>query len=317
MAISTKARLRQKKQTKKIVWLVGSVVAVLVLLIVGIYIILFSLLFEVRGFDIVANEDGRVLTNVEKETIQRYLEDNYKNKNIFRLSESRIEAGLKDNFEDIKEVILDRTWKGLVKVTVRSYKPAFVGCEKEREFLISCMYAESDGVFYKEAVGEAEDARLQGIYFFEFDKDTLALAETDKDTLGNRLSSDSLVGMRLYSQEEMKKIFALLSYFERNDYDIKFVHIKGLKLMEITTSKYTFLLSLEKGFDETVKDLEIFTNNEATKKILSNPDLERIDLSFKDKIFYKLKVVATTSTSTSLQVLDATSSTSTTTYVSE
>ena len=68
MAISTKARLRQKKQTKKIVWLVGSVVTVLVLLVVGIYIILFSSLFEVRGFDIVANEDGRVLTNIEKET---------------------------------------------------------------------------------------------------------------------------------------------------------------------------------------------------------------------------------------------------------
>lgn len=299
MATSAKTKLRQKKQTKKIVWLVGLIVAVLILLVVSIYIFLFSSLFEVRGFNVVSDEDGRSLTSAEKENIQAYLQDTYKKQNVFRLSEAHIEEGLKDTFEDVKEVTLDRTWKGLVKVVVRVYKPAFVGCEKERQFLISCMYAESDGVFYKEAAGEVEDAKTHAVYFFEFEKDALALAESDKDTLENRLSSDSLVGMRLYTEEEMKKIFALLSYFERNGYVVKSVQLKALNIMEITTNKYTFVLSLEKGFDETIKDLEVFSNNEATKKVLSNPDLERIDLSFKDKVFYKLHVMATPTQSTS------------------
>jgi hypothetical protein len=322
MATSAKTKLRQKKQTKTVVWLVGVILGTLILISLCIYVFLFSPLFSVRGFNISSDDDGRVLTNSEKDNIQKYLQDNYKNKNIFRLSESQMEESLKDNFEDVKEVTLDRTWSGLIKATVHAYKSAFVGCEKDRQFLISCMYAESDGIFYKEAAGEAEDARLHGVYFFEFDKDALALVESDKDTLENRLNSDSLVGMRLYSQEEMKKIFALLSYFERNGYFIKEVQIKGLKVVDIGTSKYTFVLSLTKGFDETIKDFEAFSSNEATKKVLLNPDLERIDLSFKDKIFYKLHVVATstvlastTSTTTLLNtstttILDATATSS-------
>lgn len=322
MATSAKTKLRQKKQTKTVVWLVGVVFGSLVIAFFCIYVFLFSSIFSVRGFGVSSDDDGRALTSSEKGSIQKYLQDNYKDKNIFRLSENKVEESLKDNFEDIKGVTLDRTWNGLMKVTVRTYKPAFVGCEKDRQFLISCMYAESDGIFYKEAAGEAEDARLHGVYFFEFDKDALALVESDKDTLENRLNSDSLVGMRLYSQEEMKKIFALLSYFERNGYFIKDVQIKGLKVVDISTSKYTFVLSLSKGFDETIKDFEAFSSNEATKKVLSNPDLERIDLSFKDKVFYKLHVVATstvlastTSTTTLLNtstttILDATATSS-------
>lgn len=296
MAVSAKAKLERKKRNRNIFWFASISIFLILVLFVVLYILLFSHLFNVKSFSIYS--ENTTFTQKEKAEIENILSDNFTNKNIFRLSEGDVSDDIKESYPDIKSVGLKRKLNGKMEVQLEKYVPAFVGCEKERQFLISCMFAEADGSFYKEAINEDRDAQEEGIYFFEIERDALSFVDPDKNTLDQKLNIDSLEGTRLYGKEEMKQIFAYLNYFTRNNYHIKKAEVKKLKILELTTDKYAFVLSLEKGFDETIKDFEIFQNNEQTKTVLKNPDLERIDLSYRDKVFYKLHVASTTETDT-------------------
>lgn len=310
MVTSAKTKLRRKKINSQLIWIISILALVAFVTLLACYVTLFSGFFAVKSFNV--NTSNNTVTKDELLEIQKSVFRSFSKRNTLFLSQGELEEYVKANFDFVKIVKTTKNWHDTVTLTVEPYMPAFVGCDKERQFLISCMYSEADGVLYKEAEGDYKDAENLGIYFFEIDREALSFVDQKKNTLNEKLNIDSLEGMRVYSPEDMRAVFALLSYFSKVGYHIKKVELKGLRILELTTDKYIFVLSLQKGYDETVKDYEIFANNEETKKVLQKPDLEVIDLSYKNKIFYKIHFEAT-STATKTDITTPTISTTTAT----
>lgn len=301
MAHSSRKTLQQKtrrRQISRLFWVILGILLLIVALAVSFF---FLPIFKVKSIALSAGDGTSVLSVNNKSTLTELLNKFYLGKNIFLVNQDEVSGLLKNSSDTIKSAKLQKHFfsRDLVVEPI-AYRPVLVACVEDRQFLISCMFAEEDGVFYKESAGEDKDAKDNKVYFAEISPLALTLTDKRMDSFEDRVNIDSLTGTSIYSEAEMKNLLPLLKYFTDEGYSIKKIHIKSLKIVEIETEKYLIRTSLEKGYAETVKDFELFKSSEKTKNVLSNVDLQVLDLSYKDKIFYKLKVIASSTATSSL-----------------
>lgn len=312
MPTTTNTKLKKKKRNQKVLWLLAVSSLLGIIILACLFIFFFTATFDVRKFVVTENSQTPQLSSEDLDNIQKSIEQECAGKNIFLINISNISDLVKGQVDSVKEVKINRNFKGVMSVNVFTYEPKFVACESERQFLIACMYGEDDGIFYKESENGYDDAKKIGISYFEIDRGALMYTDPDRNTPEDLQNIDSLVGTRIYTENDMRQVFALVNFFAKEGYILKKVTIKGLRVVEIETDKYLFVTSLEKGYDETVKDYEVLKTNPEANQIFGKADLERIDLSYKNKIFYKVHVAATTSllsTSTATTSLNISTST--------
>jgi hypothetical protein len=139
-----------------------------------------------------------------------------------------------------------------------------------------------DGAYYKDFT-EGEDGNLD----IEINPKVLYDAKTNVKVL----VPDSLSGTRIYTREDFKILREILKWVEKNGFEVKKVYVDELKIVDIYTDFYKIKISLDKGYVNTVKDFEIISRTGNLQKYI-NDDKEKVDyvdLSYKNKVFYKLK----------------------------
>jgi hypothetical protein len=276
------ANLASKKQHKKKIILLAYLLGGLFVLIITLTTLALSPLLYFKDVKVtVSNAKSETESEGIKKLVTNYvLQDvNTINRaNFFVFDEDNLKQELDNSGSTIAKLTTYKGFDRILYVSVDLYKPVFVGCSTDPEILITCMSAGTDGVFKEESENGAA-----GMYTFNID--TAALSWVDET---NTSSVDSLAGTRLYDEKSLATLFEFIKYFEKSGYLIKSMHLSGQKIAEIATSKYTIVVSLEKGFANTVKEFEYISGQDPIKSHLEKAELRTIDLSYRDKIFFKL-----------------------------
>jgi hypothetical protein len=129
----------------------------------------------------------------------------------------------------------------------------------------------------------------------------------DTDTSKKIEEPDSLSGSRIYTLDDFKVLREIIRWVQKNGFTIKKVYVDELKIVDIYTNVYRIKINLDKGYADTVKDFETISKTGELQKYINDEKdkISYIDLSYKNKVFYKFKSDVKISTST------ATTSTST------
>jgi hypothetical protein len=181
-----------------------------------------------------------------------------------------------------------------LSVAVRKNQEFFYTCIPEEEgFLVNCMLGNIDGVYYKE-IDVADEKKIN----MEVNTKALYSSATSKKID----APDSLSGARIYTKEDFLILREIINWMLKNGYNIKKVYVDELRIVDIYTDFYKLKVSLDKGYSDTVKDFELISRTGDLQKYINEDrsSLEYIDLSYKNKVFYRLKGASTsTETSTS------------------
>jgi hypothetical protein len=185
----------------------------------------------------------------------------------------------------------------------------FVACVEEsarENFLVWSMIGNSEGEMYKEVNGGLCDTS-------KIDGNLLKLTLSPKSIFTKSseekvLNPDSLSGGRIYTKKDFQVLKELVSYLQKNEFQIKNIYVGELKIIAVDLGEYVLKLNLEKASQDSVADFETISRAGKLQKYINEErgELEYIDLSFKDKVFFKLKnntrtgiMSSTTATSTS------------------
>jgi cell division septal protein FtsQ len=287
--------------------------------------IFLSSLFRVGSLKININGDLGAVSSESRLSLEEIL----LGKNILFLNEDKVRDYLNSQYKNIQSINFSKSLSREIEIDVKLYEVKFIGCVLEEGFLIPCMYADVNGIFFKEYEVDIEkenlekemiaEAKSKNIYYVEISAKALNYIKEDK-VRADQKEIDSIVDTRLYNE---KQIFALLQYvkwLESMNYKIQKIKAGNLQIIEIKTDKFNFKISLNKSFAETVSDFEVMQSQDFFKDILQNSldinyksldRLEYIDLSFRDKVFYKQKmlekveiksVISTSTTATSTAI---------------
>jgi hypothetical protein len=148
-----------------------------------------------------------------------------------------------------------------------------------------------DGEFYEgldyDEVNRLKNSSTTKLINIDINKKVLF----DAVTLRKLDEPDSLSGSRIYTNSDFKVLREILKWVQKNGFQIKNVYVDELKIVVIQTELYKIKVNLDKGYVDTVKDFETISKTGDLQKYI-NEDKEKInyiDLSFKDKVFFKLK----------------------------
>jgi hypothetical protein len=286
----------------------------------GIFISLIALTLLMLVTDVFKIKSIKISINGEVNNIpidsRVELEEMLLGKNILFISENSIRNNLINKYKNIQNVYLDRHFDKTVEVRVKLYEVKYVGCVPDEGFLIACMYADINGVFFKESDIDLSSDNLsqqikekvkdQGLYYIDVSKSALSQITTGKD--GKDI--DSLVSTRLYDEAKMYKLLQYIRWVEGLNYLIDKIEAKELNVVKIKTNKSSFLVSLDKSYVDTLTEYESLESQDFFSKI-EKEKLEQIDLSFKDKIFYKEKVDKASSSKIKIDLIATGTATST------
>jgi hypothetical protein len=176
---------------------------------------------------------------------------------------------------------------GLYAVVIKNDE-YFVGCIEERNrenFLVWSMQGNSDGEFFKE-VGEAS-CENSSLLKFTLHPKSLFGKETEDKIDG----ADSLSGMRIYRQKDFANLIEIIIYLQKNSFEIRNIYVNELKLVDIDLGDYVLKINLEKLPQDTIADFETISRAGKLQKYINEDKkaINYIDLTFKDKVFFKLK----------------------------
>jgi len=199
---------------------------------------------------------------------------------------------------------VSKNFKLDLSVSVMKNQEFFYTCiPEEVGFLVNCMLGNVDGMYYKE-IEEADEKKIN----IEVNTKVLYNAATSKKIE----SPDSLSGTRIYTKEDFLILREMINWMLKNGYNIKRIYVDELRIVSIYTDFYMLKISLDKGYSETVKDFELISKTGDLQKYINEDKsrLEYIDLSYKDKVFYRLNG-SSTEAETGTTTASTTTSTST------
>lgn len=225
-----------------------------------------------------------------------------KNSNTFFsflfVDEDDISKQLHKEFQIVSKVKISKKINLDLNVVVSKNEEFFYTCMGENSgFLVNCMLGNTDGEYYS---GIEYSETLNPLIIgksvnVEINPKVLYDVETsDKIT-----EPDSLSGTRIYTKEDFKVLKELIRWMQKNGFEIKKVYVDELKIVNIYSGVYMLKVSLDKGYVDTVKDFETISRTGNLQKYINDEkeNLDYIDLSYKNKVFYKLKnAIMSTST---------------------
>ena len=166
---------------------------------------------------------------------------------------------------------------------VTKNKEFFYGCVPESsEFLITCMYGNEFGEFFKEFFETDVNNKL---IKFEVDAKVLLTSGEEKKDF------DSLSGTRIYKEADFLILKEIYLWLQKNGFEVEKIIVGELKIVKFVNRNYIVIVSLDKGYLETLKDFEIVSKAGKLEKYINEEQdkIDYIDLSFKNKVFWKLK----------------------------
>lgn len=242
---------------------------------------LFLYFGQVKKFEVRFVDENKNTENLEI-SIQKYLDkENIINKNFLFLNKNNLEKYLKEEFHDISKISISRKINSNLYILVYKHKAFFYSCNDD--FVIGCAYGDEDGMYYKELENKAEIGNIIEI-------------ETSIKNFDGEKNTDTFIGNKILSPEKFNLLKELKKYFEKQNIRIDKIKIDEFQTVSFFSSTYftnsiDFYLkvSLNKSFVETVKDFETLEKSVEFGNVLKNKNsnLLYLDLSFKDKVFYK------------------------------
>jgi cell division septal protein FtsQ len=260
---------------------------IFIIFLFGLFYFLTSSIFKFKEINVsILNSEKSEKEQEIKDFVQSYLSDKKSflpQNNFFFLSLNNLRQEIKNNFEDIKSIEFYKSFDRNLYITINFYKPKFVGCITEIEVLIPCMTAEEDGIFLKEV-----DGPIDGLYYIETSLGSLSYVEGSK-----KESFDSIAQTKLYDKDKNAILFEFLKYLESESYVINKVVAKDFGIIDIYTDQEIIVFSLEKGFAKSIKEFEFVLKSEPIFSLKQNKSLEKIDFSYKNRVFYTIKSSST------------------------
>lgn len=218
------------------------------------------------------------------------------------LSEENISQKVHKEFPIVSSIKISKKINLELNAVVSKNEEFFYTCMSEDSgFLVRCMLGNTDGEYYNEV--EYADTLDKNKIGKKINIEINPKVLCDVETLEKVSEPDSLSGTRIYSKEDFKTLKEIIFWMQKNGFQIQKIHIDELKIVDIYTEFYTLKINLEKGYANSVKDFEIVSRTGDLQKYINDEKekINYIDLSYKNKVFYKLKndtQNATMSTST-------------------
>lgn len=217
--------------------------------------------------------------------------------NFFLLNEKLITKLIRDEYQSVGNIDFDQKiyfnsltdfGLGLYVVVVKN-KEYFVGCvqdDKIDSFLVWSMLGNAEGEFYKE-ISQDECKSKTKLVKLILNPKSINYKDSDKKVE----EPDSLSGMRVYTKEDFLVLKEILQYLQKNGFEVKNIYANELSLVEINLDNYILKINLKKMATDTIADFETISKTGKLAKYITEEKakIEYIDLSFKDKVFYKLK----------------------------
>jgi len=274
--------LKLFKSKKKFLYLKAGIYIFLVISILAGLVYL-NFFLKVRNINIEFFDEKS-----ENNEIKEYLNKELRSKaNNFLgylfLDEEELAAKTHGEYFMVSGIEISKNFRLDLSVAVRKNQEFFYTCIPEEEgFLVNCMLGNIDGVYYKE-IDVADEKKIN----IELNKKALYGGATSKKIE----NPDSLSGTRIYTKEDFLTLREIINWMLKNGYNIKKVYVDELRIVDIYTDFYKLKVSLDKGYSETVKDFELISKTGDLQKYINEDraSLEYIDLSYKNKVFYRLK----------------------------
>lgn len=263
-------------------WKLGLIIFIFFVSICGLIYV--NYFFKVRNINIefFDGQENAEIKNYLDETIRRESNSFW---NYIFLDPEFLTKLVRDEYQVVDNVKIAKKINLNLNVKVFKNDEYFYACvDGENNFLVNCMLGNSNGSFFKEV-----DENYQNEKVIKFKINPKALY--DRKTEEKVVEPDSLSGTRIYTEKDFLILKEILKWLFKNGFIVKEVFVNELKIVEIKTEYYILKVSLDKGYVDTIKDFETISKTGKLQKILDDEkeNLQYIDLSFKDKVFFKLK----------------------------
>lgn len=223
--------------------------------------------------------------------------------NYLFLDEKEITQIIHKEFAIVSVINISKSFSLDLNVVIKKNEEFFYTCmSDESNFLARCMLGNTDGQYYQgiDYPGDLENASTTNSKL-KFDINQKVLYDNETSLKIN--NPDSLSGTRVYTKLDFKVLREIILWLQKNSFSVKKVYANELNIVDIYTEFYKIKISLDKGYVETLKDFEIISRTGKLQEYINDKkeEIDYIDLSYKNKVFYKLKsetVVATSTSST-------------------
>ncbi len=97
--------------------------------------------------------------------------------------------------------------------------------------------------------------------------------------------------MRIYRSKDFAVLKEIISYLQKNSFEIKEIYVNELKLVDINLGDYVIKINLDRDAGQTVDDFETISRAGNLQKYINDDKdaIDYIDLTYKNKVFFKLK----------------------------
>lgn len=263
--------------------------------------------FKVRNINVTFFDDKTENSDIKNFT-QNLVQQNADTflKYIF-LSEDDMTKKVHGEFEIVSSVDISKNFNMDLNVVVTKNEEFFYTCVPDSlGFLAPCMLGNTDGEYYAQLdATNYSDSSTTASTTVPVDPEKIRIDINpkvlyDANTSQQIDSPDSLSGARIYTDEDFKVLREMLKWVQKEGFTIKKVYVDELKIVSIYTDEYIIKISLDKGFVDTVRDFELISRTGNLEKYINDDKnkIDYIDLSYKNKVFYKLKGATQTSTTT-------------------
>ncbi len=292
---------RYKKIFLHLNWIIFSV-AFFLFIILLFYL---NFYFSVKNINISFFDEKTENLEIQNFTIDLVKKESGNFLNYIFLDEEIITEKIHKEYPIISKVKISKSFQRDLNIVISKNEEFFYTCVGEDSgFLVRCMLGNIDGEYFEgldyDLVNTYKNSTSSKLVNIEINKKVLYDAVTSK----KMIEPDSLSGGRIYTKDDFKVLREILKWIQKNGFNIKKVFVDELKIVDIQTDMYKIKISLDKGYVDTVKDFETISKTGNLQKYI-NEDKEKInyiDLSYKNKVFFKLKndtenaIMSTTST---------------------
>jgi hypothetical protein len=251
------------------------------LFIVFIMLFLFFYYGQIKSVTVNSFDKNINNTQIEKDLNLFIKESGILEKNFLLISKNKVEKHIKQNFPDISKISIKRNLNTSLEVLVYRQASLFYSCDES--FVVTCALGNAEGEYYKEL-----DNREKA------DKNIFEI-KTDIENL-NKKDIDTFIGNTLLDKEKFLLLLELKKYFDKIDFKVSKIEINKLKIAKFYINNYFvespdfyISVSLDKSYVDTIRDFEAILSSVEFGGVLKNKNsnLQYLDLSFKDKVFYK------------------------------
>lgn len=227
----------------------------------------------------------------ENKEIETYLQ-NYFNKNagslinFLLLDQKKTTEALHNEFVVVDHIVFSKNMDMTLTAVVYKNEKFFNTCLDGEQFLVKCSEGNKNGVFYKE-LAKLATSTLEIKIIPEVLYDT----ETEKQII----EPDTLSLNRIYAQSDFTNLRETILFFAKS-YHVKKVEVEKLKIAKIYLDDFYVVINMGIDYVATKKTFDILSRRgELHQYLIGKPkSILYVDLSFKNKVFYKLVSAAKT-----------------------